>query len=672
MSEKLFNAGVYTGVGIGFEYKLKAEVTVSENEITNIEFLGEFGELATQTHEEMKSKILAEQTEDVDAVSGASFSSRAVFQAVGDALEQARVEATAGKEPVKINGSYEGAAAAFEGHITVKVNFSDDEMIDIEYVEENESAAIGEYALDSMPKRILDAQSLAVDSISGATVTSVAIKTAVENAIRSAGGRIADFHKEVAVEAVDETFDYDVVVVGAGLSGLVAAIAAKEEGNSVALIEKVDIIGGSGAMSSGNMIVADADDRVPAMVQAWFERTKIQNVNPMNREKVETMAAASPSVIKIFKDSGVEFNVEESDTGAQTFKVKPNERSIRNAKSINIPSKNANTKGGSDLLMKVEKFARAQDVDFYLGCPMTELLSDDNGAAVGVVSETKYGKKTFNAKAVILASGDYAHNHKMAEKYAPEANYEYTASSIGNAGDGHLAALELGAQMTEFQDSMSGVFNANPYDRGEVGDPTNDYPFEALVVDMDGKRRFKEDGNSHEQKFHFKRPVGRNTAWVIMDSKIGTKFFDLDEFVERTAKGDQIIQAFKADTIEELAAKIEVPAKTLTGEVERYNKLVAQGEDTDQGKDAKFLEAVEIGPFYGVLLYDGTRGIYGGIQSSKDAEVLNANGEPIPGLYASGVISSGDYLADYYAGRQALTLASHMGYIAGKTASKKI
>ncbi|WP_299031983.1 FAD-binding protein [uncultured Anaerococcus sp.] len=156
-----------------------------------------------------------------------------------------------------------------------------------------------------------------------------------------------------------------------------------------------------------------------------------------------------------------------------------------------------------------------------------------------------------------------------------------------------------------------------------------------------------------------------------MDSEIAQKLPRLDEYIEKTNNNDKIIRVYKANTIEELAKLMELDPEVVKEEVNKYNELARAGEDTDFGKDSEFLkEFKEEGPYYAALMYDATRGVYGGIKTSPRAEVVDENDNPIPGLYASEVISSGQFFGDFYPGRQAIAVAGHMCYIAGDSASE--
>ena len=129
------------------------------------------------------------------------------------------------------------------------------------------------------------------------------------------------------------------------------------------------------------------------------------------------------------------------------------------------------------------------------------------------------------------------------------------------------------------------------------------------------------------------------------------------------------MKAYKSDSLEGLAEQIGVEAAVLAETVDHYNALCEAGEDADFWKDPQYLSPIEDGTYYAVKEYDMTRGNYGGILTNDFFQVVNEAAEPVPGLYAVGIISSGDYFGDYYPGREALSLCAHGGYIAGMHAT---
>lgn len=570
-------------------------------------------------------------------------------------------------------GEYKAVATGVDGDVEVIVKLTKDKIESVEIGEKNETSGICEAVYNTIPQAIVDNQSLAIDNVSGATIISAAVKAAAAKAIEEGSSKeVVEALKKalVPVDVKDEEFDYDVVVVGGGFSGIVSAYRAASNGAKVALIEKNGLLGGTSITASGNMLAAPTEADKETMKTGWLNRSWAQDLNPIDMEMLDALIDVSPKLMQVYDEIGVDYRTEPSEKdGSITVKINPNEKSKKNAEAITIPSKKANAKGGPSLIATFVKKLEDLGVDIYLNTPATELINDDE-IIIGVISDSKTGKKTFHAGAVVLATGDYARNPEMDKEYNKRGAGEYSASAIGNTGDGHKLALKAGGVMNPFQESMSGVFNANPHDYPMVGDPTNGYPFEAILLNMEGKRVFKEDGGSHPQKFKFVREDGLNTAWAIMDKEIAPNLPHLEEYLEKTANKDKIIRVYRADTIEELAKFMELDPEVVKKEVDRYNELARAGEDTDFGKDPKFLKEFKAeGPYYAALMYDATRGVYGGIKTSPRAEVVDKDGHAIPGLYASGIISSGQFFGDFYPGRQAIGVAGYMGYIAGENAS---
>jgi uncharacterized protein with FMN-binding domain/succinate dehydrogenase/fumarate reductase flavoprotein subunit len=680
-----YQPGTYEASDKGFAGDVKVKVTLSAERIEAIEVEeNETDGLGDAAIAQLTEQVLAGQTLKVDAVAGATGSSNGFLTALAAALETAGAdvealqakgaEAAPAAEETTIQfteGTYAGEANGTGGPIKVEVTLSADKIESIQIVDDNESAGLGEQVFEMLPAQIIATQSLGVDLISGATITSGAVKAAVTNALEAAGGDV-DALKRVAVPspAEDGEYDYDVVVAGGGLAGLMAALEASQKGVSVALIEKTGVLGGTSIFASGNLLAATEEQYQAPMYEMWHKRSEAQDKNPIDDDRLNYLIERSPEAMDLLMNkAGVEFNITVEDIGSQTFRAKPNEKAIKNAEAMSLPSKTPNKKGAALMMEKLMAAAKDAGVAIYMNTPATELIQKD-GAVCGIVSKTeKYGTKVFNAKAVVLATGDYAKNDEMTDELAPQASGEITATAIGNTGDGHRMAVGAGGYYYDFQESMSGNFQADPYDLHYVGDPSNNYPFEALLVNWDGERKYKEDGGSHPQKFVFVDETRLNSAWCIMDDAMAQRFNRLDELLAATENGHRIIRVYQEDSIEALAEKAGLPVDTVVASVARYNEMVAQGEDTDFGKAPELLDAIDEGPFYIALLYDATRGNYGGIATDKQGRVITKEGEAIPGLFAGGIISSGPYIGDFYPGRQAIAVAVHMGFLSGETAA---
>ncbi len=567
------------------------------------------------------------------------------------------------KQEEPVSKIYTSTTTGVGGEISIEVTFNGASIDNIEILKDNETAGVGETALELMKEKVLTNQSVLVDTVSGATITSNAFLSAVKNTIKQAN--LEDtFNKEITQEETNETYDYDVVVVGSGISGLCAGLKAVESGANVAIIEKLGIVGGTSIFSSGIFLVADDDSKIDTVTNTYLSRNKIQDKNPVDQNLVSSMLSIGPDLMKMIQDTGLTYEMKNE----VYFYPDPSEKAIQNASDITLATAKTKQKGGEQLIDCLKQAFVKNGGDIYLDTPATSLIQE-NDEVVGVVSKTDYSTKTFHAKSVILATGDYAQNAEMTSELCPIALNNYTATAISNTGDGITMALEVGAVLDDFQESMSGIFAPDPYDMPVVGQPYNSYPYECLLVNSNGERKVSETVGTHDQMIYFVEENEADYGWVIMDQEIANKFLHLDEYLEKTANGNNVIQAYKEDSLEKLAEDIGIDVESLQNTVNHYNELCINGEDTDFQKDKEYLSTIDDGTYYAVKEYNCTRGNYGGIVTNENAEVINQDGSAIKGLYAAGIISSGAYFGDYYPGCEALALGAHMGYIAGEHAA---
>lgn len=567
------------------------------------------------------------------------------------------------KQEETASATYTSSTTGVGGDISIEVTFKGDSIDNIEILKDNETAGVGEIALELMKEKVLSNQSVLVDTVSGTTITSNAFLSAVKDTIKQANLENL-FNKEITQEVTNETYDYDVVVVGSGISGLCAGLKAVESGANVAIIEKLGIVGGTSIFSSGIFLVADDDSKIDTVTNTYLSRNKIQDKNQVDKELVSSMLSIGPDLMKMIQDTGLTYEMKNE----VYFYPDPSEKAIQNASDITLATAKTKQKGGEQLINCLKQAFVKNGGDIYLDTPATSLIQE-NDEVVGVVSKTDYSTKTFHAKSVILATGDYAQNADMTSELCPIALNDYTATAISNTGDGITMALEVGAVLDDFQESMSGIFAPDPYDMPVVGQPYNSYPYECLLVNSNGERKVSETAGTHDQMIYFVEENEADYGWVIMDQEIANKFLHLDEYLEKTANGSNVIQAYKEDSIEKLAEDIGMDTESLQNTINHYNELCLNGEDTDFQKDKEYLSAIDDGTYYAVKEYNCTRGNYGGIVTNENAEVINQDGSAIKGLYATGIISSGAYFGDYYPGCEALALGAHMGYIAGEHAA---
>ncbi|MEE3488030.1 MAG: FAD-dependent oxidoreductase [Bulleidia sp.] len=596
----------------------------------------------------------------VSLLAGCGASSAAASAAETASAASTNETASASMTP----GTYTATAHGMDGDVTVAVTVDESAITNIEIVDENETDSVGDKALGIVADEITENQSLAVDSVAGATISSAAMKTAVADALGQAGADAGEWKKrEVAVETKDETFDYDVVVVGAGYAGIQSAFKAMQDGAKVALLEKQGIVGGTSIFSSGAYVAAFTEDEVDDKVQVWLDRNT-QEVNTIDVDKLTTAMSNAPEIIQNYSDMGIQGKTF-METG---WGIDATEKAQKNAASIKLATAEVHPKGGTNLIDTLVQKLQDGGVDIYLNTPASRLLTKDN-AVVGVECDTKTGVKTFNAKAVVMATGTYARNAELCRQLDPSAEKNFTAASAGDTGEGIQMAVDAGAQFYPYQHKMSGIFAPDPYDMPVVGQPYNSYPYECLLVNSSAERPVKEDAGTHFQMEYFIEQDGPDYGWVVMDQNVADKFLNLDKYLKATEDGSTYIEAHKAGSVAELAKDMGVDADKLQATIDEYNKMCEAGEDTDLGKDPQYLTALTGDTWYAVKEYDMTRGEYGGIVTDDKAEVTDVDGNAIPGLYAAGLISSGDLIGDFYPGMEALGVCSYMGWISGREAA---
>ena len=253
-----YTPGTYEAAATGFGGDVKVEITVDENAITDVVITGEkeTPAIGGAAIPQLAEQIKAQQSAEIDGVSGATLTSGAVKEAAAKALEQAAGAAPAenAAEIAFTAGEYEATAYGYNGNVTAKVTFSESKLEDIEIVSSVETAHVGDVAYDIMIPEMKEANGSGVDAVSGATFTSRALRTIVNDAAEQAGCTNLDAFKankieHVAGDPIEET--YDVVVVGAGGAGIAAAAQSAQLGQTVLVIEKNAEVGGNTLVSGG-------------------------------------------------------------------------------------------------------------------------------------------------------------------------------------------------------------------------------------------------------------------------------------------------------------------------------------------------------------------------------------------------------------------------------------
>lgn len=545
----------------------------------------------------------------------------------------------------------EGTAAGHNGDLKAVVTFDGDKIAKIDLTHE-ETEGLGDKAADKLVEEIVANNSINVDTVSGATVTSTAVIEAVKAAIEASGRDVKNFETE-GEEKKGETVekDTDVVVIGGGGAGFAAAVSAKEAGANVILVEKLASVGGN-TLISGGEYAAPAND-----IQ---KEEGIEDSKELFAKDVEE-AGGNPDLIKVLADKATEdaywlrddIGVEWLDSlmffGGHSVK-----RSL-------IPA--AHT--GNELIKNYLKKAEELGIEVLTETDVKEILSKD-GKVCGIKAETKDGELVVNSKSVVVASGGFGANAEMCYENDKEVDeHVLSTNSPGATGDGITMAEKLGADTVDMDKIQ--LYPVCDVETGKLlycGDTR--LVGGALLVNKEGKRFVEELGTRREISMAIKAQTDY-VGYVLWDEtsneKTGTMKSNPEEAKSLFDRGLMV----KADTLEELADHFGIDKDALLETVKTFNENSAKKEDPEfnlrmlgwQVKDA---------PFYMMKAAPAVHHTMGGLKINTDAQVLNKDGEWIDGLYAAGEVTGGIHGSNRL-GSVAMADITVFGKIAGENAA---
>lgn len=540
-------------------------------------------------------------------------------------------------EAALTNGTYTTEAPGNNGPVVFETDIKDGRISDIRVVASGETPGLGDAALETLRKAVIARQSLKIDAVSGASNSSRAVFTAVRAALLKAGGSEADL-KAVAIDkdkpALLPDVTTDVVVVGAGASGLAAAIEATNSGARVILIEKLSFVGGtsllaSTAFNAGGSKVQLANKEKPYTVDDYYQKLLkgAQGQELANlRQLAELSAPTADWLMSLGADMGRVIN----------------------------GSQHTPTKGGAFgamLIPVLHKEARRLSIDTRTNTKATELIQSETGEIIGVSVETPKGNYKITADAVILATGGFASNPDLVKRFSPQwAGYPSTAS-VGATGDGILMAEKAGAALSQL--SLTGPQTV-AYDTGSGAVSLTAVRYNgAIIVNRDGVRFTNELGNTGV--------IGK----AITRQKDGVGFLVIDQAgIDRAA----LMETYKkrgyfveADTPEALAEKLGINAKSLAKSLADWQIVYDTKVDKAFGRKDSIFSRLDRAPYYGQKISPASQTTYGGVLRDDKARAVGTNGKVIPGLYVSGETAS------QYG--QGLTIAVVLGRLAGQNAA---
>lgn len=558
-----------------------------------------------------------------------------------------------------VSGTFAGKGSGKGGDINVNVTLKDGALEIIEVTDHHESGIISD-AMNMLAEEMIVRNTIDVDSVTGATLTSSGFKQAVRSALKEAGVEKLDANEQAAhtAEKVEET--YDVVVVGAGGAGLVAAITAAETGAKVAVVEKLRV-------AAGNTLLSGAEYAAPAN---WLQKEKNIEDSPEALEADMLKGGdneADPALVKVLAEQAtagaewlrddvkVEWTDELMHFGGHTVT-----RSL-------VPLGASGVEPMSKLLAKAKELG----VTIIYDTTAKKLLVDDKGVVVGVEGENSRGNGdtyTLHAnKGVVLATGGFGSNIEMRKKYNPEMDEKYNSTdSVADTGDGIVMAEEIGAELRD----MSYIQTYPLCDVVSGGllyvDDARLYGF-SILVNAEGKRFVNELGRRDVLSKAILSQTG-GVCYEVMDQSA----FEEAKIMENHGGEVAYLTAnkglVKADTLEEAAKLMGVDPTQLVETVKQYNSYVDAQHDAEFERKA-MNKKIENGPFYLIKATPAVHHTMGGVAINTEAQVLRPDGTVIPNLYAAGEVT-GDIHGTNRLGSCALADLTVFGRIAGQNVVK--
>lgn len=595
-----------------------------------------------------------------------------------------------------VSGDFTATAKGFGGDVSVTLTLTDSVITGCTAEGKDETEGVGSQAIAKMPGEIAESGSIAVDGVSGATITSTAIKEAAAAALTAAGLNPDDYKTAVENNATaeDSTVDADVVVVGAGGAGMTAAITAAAEGKSVVILESQSMVGGNsvratGGMNAGKTVYQDENEfgesagvektlktaaekyadneTITALAKTvseqwaayqadptgYFDSVELMELDTMiggkginDPELVETLCANSADAIDWLDEHGITLHNVSSFGGASVKRIH---------RPVNAEGKTVSV--GSYMIPLLQENCEKAGVKMMLDTTATEILTDANGAAVGVKATGASGETvTVNAKAVVLATGGFGANLDMVVKYKPELKGFMTTNAPGIQGQGIEMAQAIGAATVDMdQIQIHPTVEANTaalITEGLRGDG-------AILINEEGQRFIDEVGTRDVVSAAEIAQTG-SYSWLVVDQAMADASSVIQGYIK---KGYTVTGA----TYEELGKAMGVDAAAFAETMEKWNGYVEAKNDPDFGRTS-FANPLNTAPYYAVKVTAGVHHTMGGLKINANTEVLNEKGEVIPGLFAAGEVTGGVHGANRLGGN-AVADFTVFGRIAGAAAS---
>ena len=542
--------------------------------------------------------------------------------------------------PAMNSGTYSSTVPAMKGDMTVTVTVDEDKITDIQ-VDSVDTVQIVGAVIENLIPEILMEQSINVDSVTGASMSSWAVKNAVKNCLEEAGADMEAFNQKVHTDPVPgEDQEADVVVVGSGAAGLSTAIQLAKRGvEHVVLCEKLGYFGGTTGSSSGGAWVVggtvfnentgfdyDADGLVAHMYAASGAEE-----GTLNDALIRRIAEVSADVFSQYLEEGLPWDIER-----YTFGDSLSEMPVAWVSAFyDTPWESG---AGITMVDWLVDKARELGVDLRLNNMVTGLITDEAGAVSGVHVTDKEEIYDIHAAKVVLATGGFQRNRELLSEIAPGYEAIVPFTGAGSTGDGIVMAEELGAYVLGKSVGGARGLDMQLGYQGPIG--TLVWAV-GPVVNKEGNRFAAE---TDHYSYGVDQMLSQTDAIVygITDST-NAAIASFDEAVERG-------YAFKADTLEELAEAAGLDIEGFVSTMELYN-ADAEGEgDSVFGVAKEAMAPVTQAPYYAIKIRPVSSFSLAGLAVDESCHIIKEDGSVIPNLYGAGELICGNLTAGRYTG----------------------
>ena len=594
-----------------------------------------------------------------------------------------------------VSGSFTGTAKGM-GEVSVTLTLTDNVITDCTAKGDEETSGIGSVVIEQFPGEVVEGNTINLDSISGATITSNAFVEAAKAALTEAGLNPDDYMAKADKTANGETvsYDADVVVIGAGGAGMTAAMTAADAGQKVVILESQAMVGGNSARATGGMNAAKTvyqdenefdqaagvektlataaekyadNETITALAKTVSEQWAAYQANPTgyfdsvelmeldtmvggkginDPELVKTLCEGTADAIDWLDENGITLHNVSSFGGASVKRIH---------RPVNEEGKVVSV--GAYMIPLLQENCEKRGIDIVLNTTVDTILTDANGAAVGVSGTDKDGNTVVvNAKSVILATGGFGANLDMVTQYKPELAGFMTTNAAGAQGQGIEMATAIGAGTVDMdQIQIHPTVEANTaalITEGLRGDG-------AILVNANGERFIDEVGTRDVVSAAEIAQPG-SYSWLIVDQAMADASSVIQGYIK---KGYTKTGA----TYEELAKELDVDPAAFANTMETWNSYVEANNDPDFGRTS-FANPLNNGPYYAIKVTAGVHHTMGGVTINSATEVLKEDGTVIPGLFAAGEVTGGVHGANRLGGTAVADFVV-FGRIAGESAA---